>query len=302
MSSKVSRPTDEPTDLLGALVHVNTSDGIRLDGFLASSGTLGKVWIIVHGVNGNFYSSTLLSELAATLRETGNSILLINTRGHDILSFNTGESPCRVGSQIETLHACHYDLRAWQNFCLSRGFQEISILGHSLGALKACIWATHDDCIAKRLVLISPPRLNTQMLLDDPARGPVFREHLQDAVELCAAGSPDRVMKVRFPLPMWICASTYVDKYGSGKTYDYTELLEKIDIPCLWTFGESEVRRGTSNFRDADLILKQVILDKQKESIQSVRVVEKADHSYRDARPLLMQTLLQWNEECRTSR
>jgi pimeloyl-ACP methyl ester carboxylesterase len=290
--------------MLGHLVHVDTSDGIKLNGFLARAQSSipqssGRVWIIVHGVNGNFYSSTMLAEIAEALHRLGQSILLINTRGHDIVSFNTGANPCRVGSQIESLQSCPLDFQAWYDFCLQLGLTRVSVLGHSLGALKACLWATSRPGKVDRLALVSPPRLNTDLLLADPVRGLVFREHLQDAVELCASGSPDRVMKVRFPLPMWICASTYVDKYGSGDAYDYLQLLQTIDAPCLWTFGEQETRRGTSNFKDADVVLQQAILDFGKNSNQSVVVIENADHSYRESRPRLVQTLLNWIDSTR---
>ena len=290
--------------MLGHLVHVDTSDGIKLNGFLARAQSSipqssGRVWIIVHGVNGNFYSSTLLAEIAEALHRLGQSILLINTRGHDIVSFNTGANPCRVGSQIESLQSCPLDFQAWYDFCLQQGLTRVSVLGHSLGALKACLWATSRTGKVDQLALVSPPRLNTDLLLADPVRGQVFREHLQEAVELCASGSPDRVMKVRFPLPMWICASTYVDKYGSGDAYDYLQLLQTIDAPCLWTFGEQETRRGTSNFKDADVVLQQAILDYGKNSNQSVVVIENADHSYRESRPRLVQTLLNWIDSTR---
>lgn len=285
--------------MLGNLVSVDTADGIKLHGFLAraqsgSPQSHGRVWLIVHGVNGNYYSSSLLAEIAEALHRMGQSILLINTRGHDMVSFNTGANPCRVGSQIESLQSCPLDFQAWYGFCLEQGLARVSVVGHSLGALKACLWATSRPGKVDQLALVSPPRLNTNLLLADPVRGQVFREHLQDAVELCASGSPDRVMKVRFPLPMWICASTYVDKYGSGDAYDYLQLMQRIEVPCLWTFGEQETRRGTSNFKDADVVLQQAITDYGKSSNQSVSVIENADHSYRESRPRLVQTLLSW--------
>ena len=280
--------------MLGTLVHADTSDGIKLNGFFVRSHNSRRIWLLVHGVNGNFYSSTLLSEIAEALHQLGYALLLINTRGHDIVSFNSGVNPCRLGSQIETLKHCIYDFQAWDDFCKSQGFEEVSILGHSLGALKACLWSTSNASQVHRLAMVSPPRLNTNLLLADPVRGDVFREHLQDAVELCASGSPDRVMKVRFPLPMWICASTYVDKYGNGEAYDYVQLLQQIHIPCLWTFGELEVRRGSSNFKDADLLLIRAIADAGKSLNQSVVVVENADHSYRESRQPLIQSLVQW--------
>ena len=51
--------------MLGSLVDVQTQDGIKLHGFLSPNPSNHDwIWIIVHGVNGNFYGSTLLTDLA----------------------------------------------------------------------------------------------------------------------------------------------------------------------------------------------------------------------------------------------
>ena len=260
-----------------------------------------EVWILVHGVNSNFYSSTLLDELAQFFASQGFGVLLINTRGHDILSINTGPTPMRVGSQIETISSCQQDLDAWFSFLNTQGIHQVSLLGHSLGALKCCLWVILNSKRVKRWIAVSPPRLNTKLLCEDPVRGAVFQGHLRDAVELCAAGNPDRVMKVRFPLPMWICASTYVDKYGSGDKYDYIALADSIQVPSLWTFGQQEVEMGSSNFKDVHLVLTEVLSKmRQTPPIQNVRVIANADHSYGEkngeTRRSLIQCIRGWVE------
>ena len=281
--------------MLGSLVHTTTSDGIQLHGFMSLPEPCDEVWILVHGVNSNFYSSTLLDEIARFFASRGFGILLVNTRGHDILSFNSGPTPMRVGSQIETISSCQQDLDAWFSFLNSQGIHQVSLLGHSLGALKCCLWVIENPKRVKRWIAVSPPRLNTKLLLADPERGSVFQEHLRDAVELCAAGNPDRVMKVRFPLPMWICASTYVDKYGSGDKYDYIALANSIHVPSLWTFGQLEVELGSSNFKNVHRVLSEVISTTiETPSSQNVRVIANADHSYGEARRSLIQCIREW--------
>jgi pimeloyl-ACP methyl ester carboxylesterase len=268
-------------NMLGTLVQTTTSDGVKLHGFLSEPRRLEKVWLCVHGVNSNFYSSTLLSELGRKLATEDTAVLLVNTRGHDILSFNTGPTPMRVGSQIESLAASQLDLDAWVQFLVRRGVGHISLLGHSLGALKCLLWSLKKHDCLRELVAISPPRLNTNILLNDPVRGQIFKSHLKEASDQCENGAPEFVMKVRFPLPMWICASTYKDKYGSGDKYDYLAFADQLRIPTLWTFGQFEVQEGSANFRGADVELesrfgKDIFMSKQ-----TVRVIEGADHSYR---------------------
>ena len=268
--------------MLGTLVQTTTTDGVKLHGFLTEPKDPRNAWILVHGVNSNFYSSGLLLDLTRRLASNDTAVLLVNTRGHDILSFNTGPVPMRVGSQIESLASSQLDLDAWFHFLTKRAFANISLLGHSLGALKSVLWSLKNNERLRSLVAVSPPRLNTEILLRDPKRGGVFREHLNEAEVYCKSGNPEVVMKVRFPLPMWVCASTYLDKYGNHEKYDYLSMVHHLNVPTLWTFGEYEVDGASVNFRNADVELRREIAKHPKIEKQTVQVIEGADHSYRD--------------------
>ena len=282
--------------MLGTLVQTNTSDGVRLHGFLSEPIRSRHAWILVHGVNSNFYSSNLLLELSRQLANEDSAVLLINTRGHDILSFNSGPTPMRVGSQIEIVSSSQLDLDAWFQFLTRKGFQSVSLLGHSLGAIKCVLWSLKNSEYLRALVAVSPPRLNTDLLLRDPVRGAVFLKHLQDSNQKCDSGHPDLVMKVRFPLPMWVCAETYKDKYGSGEKYDYLAMAKRLCVPTLWTFGQYEVEGGSANFKDADNELKKQLANQVKGSEKhTVCVVSNADHSYRDATAPLGECIRTWS-------
>ncbi len=284
----------------GTLEQTTTSDGIRLHGFLTASNQSGCAWIFVHGVNSNFYSSGLLLDLAGRISSKNDSVLLANTRGHDILSFNSGPAPMRTGSQVENLFCSQLDLDAWFQFLSKRGFERIMLLGHSLGAIKSILWSVKGNRFLRGLVAVSPPRLNTNLLLNDAKRGGVFQEHLTDAKQRCDAGDADYVMKVRFPVPMWISAGAYLDKYGSGEKYDYLQLIEDLDIPSLWTFGQYEVEEGSANFKGADLALRKRVSSKESGCEKhSVCVVPNADHSYRGVTAQLADCITAWDRERR---
>ena len=282
--------------MLGRLVQTNTIDGVRLHGFMTEPARLTNAWILVHGVNSNYYSSRLLLDLSRSLSSEDTAVLLVNTRGHDILSFNTGSTPMRLGSQIESISASQLDLDAWVQFLTKEGVRSVSLLGHSLGALKCILWGLKKDDRLKALVAVSPPRLNTELLLRDPDRGPVFANHLKDAIEKCDAGQPESAMKVRFPLPMWVCASTYVDKYGSGEKYDYLALANELGVPTLWTFGQYEVESGSANFKNADSALQErLTTPHQINDKHTVCVIQNADHSYRDVTSKLADCICGWS-------
>ena len=288
--------------MLGQLVQTETKDGVRLDGFLSipavaiSARRERSVWIVTHGVNGNFYGSNLLKTVAERLNDLGYAVLLANTRGHDICSFNNGTVPLRTGSQFENLGHCQLDFEAWGRYIHDRNLELLGIAAHSLGAVKAAFWAAENGIELGQLIAISPPRLNTQLLLEDAKRSAVFGEHLQLARSLCDQGKPDEVIKVRFPLPNWVSASTFLDKYGSGSKYDYLAQLDRIRAKVLWVFGGSEVRHGSINFLDADIHLRSEI---ERSSLfhQSVEVIDGADHSYRDKRAELADCIEQWDRE-----
>jgi hypothetical protein len=188
------------------------------------------------------------------------------------------------------------DFQGWNRFIQDQGLNLFGMAAHSLGAVKAAFWAAESGIEIDRMIAISPPRLNTHLLLGDAKRATVFGEHLQLAQSLCDQGKPDEVIKVRFPLPNWVSASTFLDKYGSGSKYDYLTHLEKIRAKVLWVFGGSEVRNGSINFLDADIHLRAEI---ERSSLfrQTVEVIDEADHSYRDKREDLAACIEQWDRE-----
>jgi alpha/beta superfamily hydrolase len=276
--------------MLGRIVDTKTSDGIQLHGFyIAPAQASNAIWIIVHGVNGNFYSSTLLMHLAATAHEQGNAALLINTRGHDLASFGSTDMPARLGSMYETIEDARLDLEAWLAWCRSEGYSRAGAMAHSLGAVKVGYVLAHGLSGLESWIALSPPRLNTELLLNDPAKRDVFREQLQEAQSYCDAGKDNHIMRVRFPLPNWVSARTFADKYGSGDKYDYLAWRHQLPIPTLWLFGQLEVRDGSANFRDADQMLESKL-----PKGHVVQVIDSADHSYRTTRDALRQQIAAW--------
>jgi hypothetical protein len=170
----------------------------------------------------------------------------------------------------------------------------VGLGAHSLGAVKAAYWLSEQrGGGVKRLIALSPPRLSTAILRQDEKRGEVFSRDLDQAKQFCESGKSDHVMRVRYPLPNWLSAATFLDKYGSEDRYDYFGWLEKISQQSLWVFGESEVRNGSGNFRDADLHLS-LLFQQRSLYQQSVEVVPGGDHSYRGVRDLLWQTVESW--------
>jgi pimeloyl-ACP methyl ester carboxylesterase len=285
--------------MLGSLVDVQTEDGIKLHGFLTRTQSQSSwVWIIVHGVNGNFYGSTLLSDLALCVQRLGHDALLVNTRGHDLATFGSADYPARMGSMFETISDGQTDLFAWIRLCKQLGYANIGCIAHSLGAVKVSYALAHRGLDHQRLdlqrfVALSPPRLNTELLSMDPAKREIFDQQLQEAQQWCDKGFPHHIMRVRFPLANWVSAETFMDKYGSGLKYDYFAWWTSIGVPTLWVFGQQEVRQGSVNFRDVDQQLEQVFRN-QEALDHRLAVIPQADHSYRGQRDPLAESIQGW--------
>ena len=290
---------------LGKIVEVQTEDGLRLHGFLQTA-TATKIetdlvdrpfaWIIVHGVAGNFYNSSLLASIADSLLAIGHDVLRINTRGRDPIAYiaSAGGSS-RIGAAYESIADCKLDLSAWIARLRGSGYQRVGLLGHSLGAIKAVVYASEPDSMSiEGLVCLSPPRLETGVLSTDAKYSAGYAENLQRATECVQQGKPETLLAVRFPQPMLISAATFLDKYGQDDLYDFVRLAARITVPSLWCFGDLEVRGDRASFRNSDQALEQAL---KSTSGHTLAIVEQADHAYTLARPELQAVIARWISE-----
>jgi len=304
----------------GKLVEIQTVDGLRLHGFYQQSTFIqGQViagrgntnegprecWLIVHGVAGNFYNSSLLSAISASLLNSGADVLRINTRGRDAIAyFSIGASHSRCGAAYEMICDGIPDIAAWVDAIQREGYDSINLLGHSLGAVKSLLYAsesgqdtpagTHFKKLS-RLVLLSPPRLQSETLKNDVKYASAYAANLAEAQELCNAGKPESLLTIRYPQPMIVSAATYMDKYGPASHYDYHFLLQRNFCPTLWVFGEHEVRGPRSSFRDADKVLSKA-WESSAPKNQHLRVIPGGDHAYTGVRDLLCQSVIDWTQ------
>jgi predicted alpha/beta-fold hydrolase len=291
----------------GWLAETLTQDGLRLKGFWlpldCSTAPSRELWLIIHGVSGNFYDSSLLNFLSAKLTATGRDVLLVNTRGHDPLAYiSTNGGMTRIGAAYEMLDDAKLDLRAWLEWSRLAGYEKVTLLGHSLGAVKVAFYVADaikldEPSTIQGAVCISPPRLNAALLAEDESYGDIYESQLREAQRLWEAGKPESLMYVRFPQPMHISAATFLDKYGSEK-FDYLIAADKIGCQTLWTFGDFEVRGKRSNFRDCEAVLAEKLVGK---SWHRISIIERADHNYTQNRDGLFAALKYWMDDCRAS-
>jgi len=227
------------------LVRSRTEDDLRLDGVLhlpPAEASRCDDWpadlvVLVHGTAGNFYAAGILEHVAAAVSNSGTPALRINTRGHDGLVGKRG------GAAFENVDECRLDLAAWCSWAHENGSQRIILVGHSMGGVKS-VYATAAAAVDPvAIVAISPPRFCHQMYQEHPAAGD-FREDYARATEMVALGRGNELLQVRQPLPMWIQANGYIEKYGPDDRYDLLSHLPRVGCPVLVLLGEQTVERS----------------------------------------------------------
>jgi alpha-beta hydrolase superfamily lysophospholipase len=279
------------------LVQATTADGLRLDGILREAASRDAaatvdIWLMLHGTGSNFYSSKLLSALEPRCARSA-AVLRVNTRGHDLVTPGGTAARRWLGAAFERVDEAPLDLAAWVEFCQERGYQRIGLLGHSLGAVKAIYWlAQLADAQAtapvRALVAASPPRLSYSHYASSE-RGDEFLGIFGLAQAYVEAGRPDELMLVKFPLPYWVSAAGYVDRYGSHERYNVLMSIERVPVPLLVTYGSRELQTDVA-FRG----MPEEIEKLASRAPRQVAVIAGGDHSYSTVELSLAERIELW--------
>ena len=277
----------------GELVAALTEDKVRLDGFFsrAQANKLATIdaAVIVHGLSGNFYKSRLLKHFANVLQKRGIHTLLVNTRGHDYLNSTTRMGRAdTLGAAVEMIGECKYDLYAWVEFLAKQQFENVLMLGHSLGAIKSLLaQAEKPHRNVKAVAAYSPTKLSYDSLLASP-RGDRFAHWIHKSQELVAEGRGESFLFVDFPFPTWMSANAYLAKYGDGDQNNWLNVTNQIQVPVLAAFGEREMNENAAfNAMKPDLQALQ-------QPNFSVHFIPRADHFYSACFDDASQCLFTW--------
>ncbi len=268
-------------------VKVTTRDGVILDGvWQAAQGGLVDAVCMVHGTGGNFYSSSLLNDVAERFLSLGVGVMRVNSRGHDLMSSSaTVKGSRRFGAAYEIVDDCRHDLAAWVDWLGANVGPRVLLVGHSLGAVKCLYAQAHEPNDAVVGVLaVSPPLLSHQRFMAC-ADGEAFRASYAQALQRMQAGEPSALIEMKQPLPLVISAGGFVEKYGPDERYNYLRFIERVAVPTLTTFGGVEAAHNMA-FQQAPELLAALQ--------RSVLVVPDGDHFYSGVRYALWQGIAGW--------
>ncbi|MGV3039157.1 alpha/beta fold hydrolase [Streptococcus thoraltensis] len=145
-------------------IKVATKRGSVLDGVLFDSHIPSKtVLIAITGIHGNFYSNPFYVTIGETLNRSGFDFIYAQTNDafNEIPTQNvrTGQTEV-IGSWNEDFRHTDEDIEAYIAFAQQKGYENIILAGHSLGANKVIYYLSrHQEAPICKFILLSPANL-----------------------------------------------------------------------------------------------------------------------------------------------
>ncbi len=280
--------------MLADLVEVTTQDGVLLGGaYFAPSverrpSTIEAVCFF-HGDGGHFYRKLYL-ELGARLAANGIAFLAANRRGHDIVSGGAPDGPL-AGYAHESVNDARLDYAAWLDLLKERGHTKVVIGGHSGGAVRAVYAQSKEKYPAvSGVIAVSPGEYDHQGLFN--LHADEFADAYSWCLERVESGDPDAYITPGIPWGSTWTARAFIDCFNPDNRYSVTRRAAELECPALFVFGEEECGDGPRRLPVCGSAMRS-LRDTDYGHV-AVRVIEGADHGYRNRAPQLFATILGW--------
>src|SRR2546427_7955051 len=139
------------------LLHPYTEAGLLLEGVRYPAGSDLAI-VYTHGVTSTVFRQTHV-RVGRELQRAGYTVVAGNNRGTALATPLLQRTGPRVlgGSWFDRFEDAPKDMRAWIAVAAAGGAKWIVLLGHSLGAIKAILYASERPAPLAGLVLASPP-------------------------------------------------------------------------------------------------------------------------------------------------
>ena len=118
-------------------VHFKTTDGVKNKGIIYKGKNNHKIIISIHGMATNCIKERD-EKIATKAQEIDLDFLTFNNRGSEIVKYISKEDGKRIlaGTAFEDVEESYFDITSAIEFCTSQNYDEIYLLGHSLGSTK----------------------------------------------------------------------------------------------------------------------------------------------------------------------
>lgn len=283
----------------GLLISNKTEDGLIMQGFYCPTVQKKSIVIHIHGSFGNFYENFFLKEMSEQYNANGFSFLSIRTRGSDYYSDfkmfdGEGYQSRRIGGIREVFQECILDIEPWIIYSKERGYSEIYLQGHSLGAMKSVFFNRKSPLKIDGLILISPP---DSIGLQKNDNGDDYEKYKSQALKMM---QEDKLLLM--PNEAYFEAITCEAFYNMMKeeetgmfTYRDVDLMKKagmdsINIPTFISFAT----KNEAVIDSIDFCINALKKSCYDESLLHFEVVENANHNYHLRENTLVNSIVTW--------
>lgn len=231
---------------------ITTEDNIELAGLLYEPEiTSEKILVHVHGMAGNFYENRFLDFIAQTLTSNGIAFFAFNNRGceliKDLYKIEGGKrNIVRVGNAYEIFEDSLIDIKSAIDFVSSKGFSQIHLSGHSLGAPKVAYYASEGGDKRLASVIFLSPSDMVGLTKSDKS----YDRDLFVAQQMVDEGKGEELLP--FPV-LWdqspLSAKTYISLgskdskvaiFNFHDPKDTLSVLSKVTIPAIAIMGRKD--------------------------------------------------------------
>lgn len=269
--------------MLGSLIRVSTAKGTPLVGmwYEPSTTSARRAVIHLHGSLGNFSHSAHIDYFAEYYTARGYAFLTANTSGHDYLGIT------------ERFEDCVGDLETWLKVIWARGYADVLMQGHSLGALKLIYTLGAVDVATPKVsgvILLSPFDIVAFYCHNDVDS----RASRLETAHKVAQEDPDTVMPPHFWSAWPISAGTYINLIGNTSAADVFRFREGIGGAAIrgakWPIYVAIGGNDTASYPSPQACVDQF---SGLESV-SAEVIEGAPHDFTGKEQVLLTGIEQW--------
>jgi pimeloyl-ACP methyl ester carboxylesterase len=231
-------------------VRAVTADKIELQGLLYEPANKTQAVVLhIHGMSGNFYENFFLDAMRKQYTNANIALLSVSTRGtgaiSDIMIADSAPKWQRLGAAYEIFEDSQYDIEAWVQVLISKGYTKIFLQGHSLGGSKIVYYQSQKHpAQVKGLILLSA----TEMICYSQANSD-FETTTAEAKKLVSEGKGEHLLTN----PIWedefiLSANTYLNFTTKDNPIDVFKGYDKtaeatiglIDVPMLAIMGTQD--------------------------------------------------------------
>lgn len=280
------------------------TDGVDLKGIIyKSQEKTQKILISIHGMATNCIKKRD-EKIAEKLNEINIDLLVFNNRGHDLVNYIKKENSKEkelAGTAYEEISECYEDILGAINYAIKNNYNEIYLMGHSLGSTKT-IYAYNKILKENKDILEKIKGIILLSLVDIPT---AIKIYLQDnfvpmvtyAKNMQKEGMGNELMPEKsFIHPISI--KTFL-RYSinnedinfarfSDKTFNFQE-INNIKVPLFMRWGN-----------DRELILQkadelcELLKTKVNNSQLDIGYIDGANHSYDGKEEILSEEIVEF--------